>query len=73
MSARIFTTMLASVCPAEDRLLPSRATTPRLPHTAALGDPGERTGEPPEHGERVFLKVGRQMITLRRSIGGSDI
>ena len=48
MSEWIFPTVPASVCPAEDRLLPSatgppigRATAPRPTHTAALGDLGE--------------------------------
>ena len=32
-----------------------RATAPRLPHTAALGDPGEKTGGVQELGERGFF------------------
>ena len=49
-----------------------RATAPRPTHTAALVDPGERTGVAPELGERGFSTVGRQIITIGARFGGSE-
>ena len=81
MSEWIFTTP-ASVCPAEDRLLPSAtglpigcATTPHPTHTAALGDLGEsllKIQQNERSSGSPCSAVARDPESLRTGIGPAE-
>ena len=54
-----------SGAPERHRTPLGRATAPRPSHTAALGEPGERTGVAPERGERRFYWVNSSRFLTR--------